>query len=113
MGTRSRIVLDQTLDNKTFNIVSMYCHYDGYMEYTGKMLLEHYSDKRSVQNLLVLTDGYASALKETIEETIEESVNHEALMFHDSVHHFMDDQEFVKLADQKEVQPKPELKVVK
>ena len=151
MGTRSRIVLDQTLDNKTSNIVSMYCHYDGYMEYTGKMLLEHYSDKRSVQNLLVLTDGYASVLKETIEETIEDSVNHEALMFHDSVHHFMNDQEdsdlefiylfkndewyvskrnfvrcddrfqgenyfywtkFVKLADQKEVQPKPKLKVV-
>ena len=151
MGTRSRIVLDQTKDNTTFNIISMYCHYDGYMEYTGKMLLEHYNDKRSVQNLLVLTEGYASALKATVEETIEESVNHEDLMFHDSVYDFMLDHEnsdlefiylfrdgewyvskrnfikcddrffgehyyywtkFVKLADQKEVQPTHHLEAV-
>lgn len=151
MGTRSRIVLDQTPDNKTSNVVSMYCHYDGYLEYNGKMLVEHYNDEEKVRELLLLTNGYASALKATPQETQEESVDHNALLFYDSVYAFMLDHEdsdlefiylfrdgewyvskrnfikcddrffgehyyywtkFVKLADQKEVQPTHHLEAV-
>lgn len=94
MGTRSRIVLDQTPQHQTSNVVSMYCHYDGYMQYNGKMLLEHYNDIEKVRELLMRTNGYASVLKETPQETQEISVHHDDhLMFHDSVHCFMKDHE--------------------
>ena len=86
MGTRSRIVLDQRPHNFaqphdsnpwTSDFISMYCHYDGYVEYTGKMLLEHYGTKKRAKDLIMMTLGYASALYETPEVTRERSVKHE------------------------------------
>jgi hypothetical protein len=44
---------------------SVYCHYDGYLDYTGKILFEHYDSARA--NLLVAR-GDNSGIKETIEE---------------------------------------------
>ena len=94
MGTRSRIGLDQRPNNYpqpndsnpwTSNLLSMYCHYDGYVEYTGKMLLEHYDSKKRVKELIMLTLGYASALYETPEVTRERSVDHEDLRSYQSV----------------------------
>ena len=44
---------------------SVYCHYDGYLEHTGRILFEHYDSARA--NLLVAL-GDNSGVKETVEE---------------------------------------------
>jgi hypothetical protein len=44
---------------------SVYCHYDGYLDYTGRILQEHYDSTRA--NLLV-SMGDNSGVKETVEE---------------------------------------------
>ena len=44
---------------------SVYCHYDGYLDYTGRILLSHYDS--TAANLLVAR-GDNSGVKETIEE---------------------------------------------
>jgi len=60
MGTRSRVaVMDGTL------FKSVYCHYDGYLEYTGRILHDHWDLVRA--NLLVGL-GDNSGVKETVEE---------------------------------------------
>lgn len=62
MGTRSRIACRQT--NGT--IRSIYCHWDGYPNGVGKMLLEHYSDYATMTRLL--NRGDRSALEKVPEE---------------------------------------------
>lgn len=52
MGTRSRIGLE--LPDGTFG--SIYCHWDGYPGYNGKILLGHYSDPAKVEELISLGD---------------------------------------------------------
>jgi hypothetical protein len=44
---------------------SIYCHYDGYLDYTGRILLEHYDSTKA--NMLVAR-GDNSGVKETLEE---------------------------------------------
>ena len=60
MGTRSRVGIMQGDVCK-----SVYCHYDGYLEHTGKTLLKHY-DSGKVLELLKLGDN--SGIQETLEE---------------------------------------------
>ena len=60
MGTRSRVAVMHGDVCK-----SVYCHYDGYLDYTGKILQEHYDSTRA--NLLVAL-GDNSGVKETVEE---------------------------------------------
>jgi len=48
MGTRSRIGIE--LANHT--VVSVYCHWDGYPEGNGKILVEHYQDREKVMDLI-------------------------------------------------------------
>ena len=48
MGTRSRIGY-QLPDN---TIVSVYCHYDGYLEGNGRILAEHYQNRDAVRQLI-------------------------------------------------------------
>ena len=60
MGTRSRVAVMHGDVCK-----SVYCHFDGYLEYTGQILLKHYDSTKA--NLLVsLCDN--SGVKETVEE---------------------------------------------
>jgi len=61
MGTRSYI-------GKAINgrVHSIYCHWDGYPEGVGSVLLQHY-DSEKVDGLLEL--GGISALQETVEES--------------------------------------------
>ena len=60
MGTRSRVgVMHGTVCK------SVYCHYDGYLDYTGRILLEHYDSTKA--NMLVAR-GDNSGVKETLEE---------------------------------------------
>jgi hypothetical protein len=52
MGTRSTIALeyaDGTVDQ-------IYCHWDGYLEHNGELLLEHYMDPFVVQKMMGLGD---------------------------------------------------------
>lgn len=48
MGTRSRIGIE--LPDHT--VVSVYCHWDGYPEHNGKILVEHYQNRDDVQELI-------------------------------------------------------------
>ena len=51
MGTRSRVAVMHGDVCK-----SVYCHYDGYLEYTGKLLLDHYNSATANQ-LVALGDN--------------------------------------------------------
>ena len=60
MGTRSRVGVMHG------NIVkSVYCHYDGYLAYTGKILQSHYDSAKANQ---LVAEGSNSGVKETVEE---------------------------------------------
>lgn len=52
MGTRSRIGL--VLDDGS--IKSVYCHWDGYLEHNGRLLVEHYANRERIEELLALGD---------------------------------------------------------
>lgn len=60
MGTRSRVGVMHGNVCK-----SVYCHYDGYLDYTGRILLAHYDS--TAANALVAR-GDNSGVKETLEE---------------------------------------------
>ena len=60
MGTRSRVAVMHGDVCK-----SVYCHYDGYLAYTGEILNKHYDS--SMANALVAR-GDNSGVKETLEE---------------------------------------------
>jgi hypothetical protein len=48
MGTRSRIGIE--LPDHT--VVSVYCHWDGYVDHNGRVLVEHYMNRDSVKELI-------------------------------------------------------------
>ena len=56
MGTRSTIAIEK--DGK---VKAMYCHYDGYLEYNGKMLFDYYDSEEEAEALV--NNGYASSLR--------------------------------------------------
>ena len=60
MATRSNIAM-KTLEGK---IVSVYCHWDGYVANNGKILLENYADISKIEALVAL--GSISSLGEQI-----------------------------------------------
>lgn len=59
MGTRSRIGYE--LSDHT--VVSVYCHWDGYVENNGKILVQHYQDRDAVKELI--DGGSMSSLRTT------------------------------------------------
>ena len=63
MATRSVIA---KLDEK--GVEAIYCHSDGYLEHTGKILDQHYQDEEKVDELLA--QGDASIIDENIGEKI-------------------------------------------
>ena len=60
MGTRSRVAVMHGTTCK-----SVYCHYDGYLDYTGRILQAHY-DSTAANALIARGDN--SGVKETLEE---------------------------------------------
>jgi len=48
MGTRSRIGYELP----DHSVVSVYCHWDGYVEHNGRILVEHYQDREAVKELI-------------------------------------------------------------
>ena len=63
MATRS--VIGMVNDDKS--ITGIYCHYDGYLENNGRILLHHYKDVDSVRKLIDLGD--LSCLGENVNPT--------------------------------------------
>lgn len=59
MGTRSRIGYE--LPDHT--VVSVYCHYDGYVDHNGRILVEHYQNREDVKELI--DGGSMSSLRST------------------------------------------------
>ena len=64
MATRSTIGI---IDNRTGVVTSIYCHWDGYPEHNGEILVEHWSDPAKIQDLMVLGD--LSKLREGIDDS--------------------------------------------
>ena len=64
MSTRSLI---GTVDNEG-KCKTIYCHWDGYLEYVGEILKEHYPNKEDVEKLFELGD--LSSLDETPERCV-------------------------------------------
>jgi hypothetical protein len=60
MATRSAIAIE----NEDGSVTAIYCHWDGYLSNNGRILLEHYSDRNKVQELIKLGD--ISSLREEI-----------------------------------------------
>ena len=52
MGTRSNI----GIVNEDDSITAIYCHWDGFLSYNGKMLLQHYTSTDIVNQLMNLGD---------------------------------------------------------
>ncbi len=61
MATRSTIALEYA----DGSVGQIYCHWDGYLDNNGKILLEHYKDPFKVQAML--DQGDMSSLSETVE----------------------------------------------
>jgi hypothetical protein len=53
MGTRSMIAIENPYSK---DIRAVYCHWDGYLEHNGAILLKHYSNSPKVNNLIALGD---------------------------------------------------------
>lgn len=52
MATRSRIGIEK----EDGTIRSIYCHWDGYPAYNGRILLENYTNREKVEGLIALGD---------------------------------------------------------
>ena len=61
MATRSVI---GKYNNTTGGVKSVYCHYDGYPEYVGKILVNHYNTPEKVTKLISMGD--ISSLEKSI-----------------------------------------------
>ena len=62
MATRSHIAYQ---DKETNKIHMVYCHWDGYLSYNGKVLLRHYNEYDKIVKLI--SKGDFSSLYEDIE----------------------------------------------
>ena len=62
MGTRSTI----GILNQDGSVGTIYCHWDGYPAWVGKILLAHYNEEAKVRDLIALGD--LSSMGETIGE---------------------------------------------
>lgn len=62
MATRSTIALELN-DGR---VMQIYCHWDGYLDHNGKILVEHYTDYDKIEKLL--SYGDLSVLDEEIGE---------------------------------------------
>lgn len=52
MATRSRI----GIENADGTFTSIYCHWDGYPNHNGRILIEHYTDEAKIRQLMALGD---------------------------------------------------------
>ena len=83
MGTRSHILYEKENEE----VVQMYCHYDGYLEHNGQMLMKHYNNEDKAKALV--NNGYASGLKPTLEEINKGRVHEEKAVTSRSLNSYM------------------------
>jgi len=88
MGTRSNIAYQRP----NGQVVVTYCHWDGYPEYNGVMLSQHYNNQKKAEELA--NQGYLSSLKPTLKDSLEGRANHDAPMIYHSAHTFYNDVQF-------------------
>jgi hypothetical protein len=70
MATRSRI----GIKNVDGSVTAVYCHWDGYLSYVGKLLFEVYNTEEKIRELL--SYGNISSLTDTIGEKHEFHCSH-------------------------------------
>ena len=83
MGTRSNIAYQK----KNGEVVAMYCHYDGYPEYNGVILNNHYATEDKA--IALVDNGYQSNLKETVAESNQGRVHKDAPVTYRSMYAFL------------------------
>ena len=64
MGTRSKIGIVKS----NGKVDAIYCHWDGYPDYNGNVLVNHYNEESKIRKLISLGD--ISSLGATLDETI-------------------------------------------
>ena len=87
MGTRSNVAY-ATEDNK---VLASYCHYDGYIEHNGVMLLKYYNGEKQARDLV--DNGYMSSLQPTIDQINEGRVHEDKPIEYRNEFIFMNDLE--------------------
>ena len=87
MGTRSNVAY-ATEDNK---VLASYCHYDGYIEHNGVMLLKYYNGEKQARDLV--DNGYMSSLQPTIDQINEGRVHEDKPIEYRNEFMFMNDLE--------------------
>lgn len=98
MATRSRI----GIENEDGTVSSVYCHWDGYPTGNGRMLVEYYSDREKVKELISL--GAISSLcknvapSEPMDDLIGVRMLKEFKVLPKSVHTFDEPQKDVTVA---------------
>jgi hypothetical protein len=70
MGTRSRIGYELP----DHSVVSVYCHWDGYPEHNGRVLVEHYLNRDDVKELI---DGGSMSSLRTVQLWVTAAVRDE------------------------------------
>ena len=88
MGTRSNIAYEQP----NGEVIVTYCHWDGYPNYNGQMLNDHYNNHKKAEQ--IANQGYLSGLKPTVKESIEDRANHDAPFKYVSINAFLEDLNF-------------------
>ena len=88
MGTRSNIAYQRP----NGQVIMAYCHYDGYPEYNGVVLNEHYNNQKKAEELA--NQGYLSSLWPTIKESLEGRANIEPPAIYHSAHTYYNDVQF-------------------
>ena len=84
MGTPSMI----GILNEDGSVTASYCHYDGYLSYNGRVLVDHYNTPEKAR--AVAKVGYLSALSNDLEKDIKEAVHkNEKPVVYDSVAVYM------------------------
>jgi len=84
MGTHAMIGIYNAKDD---SVTASYCHYDGYLEGVGRMLVEHYNTQYDAE--IVARGGYMSGLYSDYAKTRQESVHNEIAIPYESVVQFM------------------------
>jgi len=64
MATRSTIAIERA----DGTVAQVYCHWDGYLDHNGKLLLNHWSNFEKLEQLIALGD--LSALGENIDDCV-------------------------------------------
>ena len=70
MATRSTISVVEPNSNR---IISVYCHWDGYLAHNGRILRNHYSELDDALELV--SNGSISALEDNVDDTVYYSRN--------------------------------------